>query len=114
MTSSNDLELVLDKRIASISSFEVCPSVAHALLQHYRWDEERLIDQFWADSIKTVKDAGVHARYTSSKDHDNARSTLTDSTLSTEMECSICYDAFPAKTMLQMPCKHPFCPDCWT
>ena len=58
--------------------------------------------------------AGVHARYISSKDHDNARSTLTDSTLSTEMECPICYDDFPAKTMLQMPCKHLFCPGCWT
>jgi len=114
MTSSVDLKKILDKRITSAADYlQLRKSVAHALLRHYGWNEERLNNDFWTDPIKAVTEAGVLARYNCSNYLDTTpppQSTNTEPTTT----CTICYDDLPANEMLQMPCKHPFCPVCWT
>merc|ERR1719491_2311792 len=92
MTSSVDLKKILDKRITSAAEYlQLRKSVAHALLRHYGWNEERLNNDFWTDPIKAVTEAGVLARYNCSNYLDTTpppQSTNSEPTTT----CTICYD----------------------
>jgi len=110
MKSKDELESVLNIRVSKTS--ETCnlpQSVAHALLRHYLWNEERLCADLFSDNpdnrLKAFEAAGVLSR--------SGESTPAErNDPPTSHECPICFD--DELPCYQMPCGHPFCADCWT
>lgn len=127
MTSTTELHTVLIARVNEFAElFHIRPSVAHVLLRHTRWNKERLCELYTSDPDKTVKDAGVTSRHTldpdpPSTDTNNQKcppatvGVMTRKRLSAQKRtCGICFDdELQPSEMIQMPCKHEFCIDCW-
>jgi len=127
MTSTTELYTVLIARVNEFAElFQLPQSVAHVLLRYARWNKERLCELYTSDPDKIVKDAGVAARHalgldTTSSDarcHYNQQPStgvMTRRQSSAQKRaCDICFDdEYLPSDMIQMPCKHEFCLDCW-
>ena len=76
---------------------------ACVLLRNFKWSKEALMGQFFSDSEKILKSAGVYCR---------CGHEVPPPDTSNEMHtCQICFD--DTNNMLAMPCGHSFCVDCW-
>mmetsp|Transcript_119722 Transcript_119722/g.211640 ORF Transcript_119722/g.211640 Transcript_119722/m.211640 type:complete len:505 (-) Transcript_119722:68-1582(-) len=71
---------------------------AFLLLRHYKWNQDRLGEDFFADTSKVRETVGVHASDTSAAQDAGAL-------------CGICFTDPPISVM---PCGHnSYCGDCW-
>jgi ariadne-1 len=108
-----------DDEINRISSmFEVSYAAAASLLKHFKWQSERLMEHYFENPEKILKEAGVDIKQDKLI---NNQESLTKSTIdiikaSNITECLICGDDFDMKrnNFSGLPlCKHVFCDDCW-
>jgi len=126
MTSTTELHTVLLARVNEFAElFHIRPSVAHVLLRHSRWNKERLCELYTSDQDKIVKDAGVICRHalepdppTDTQNNKFPPATvgvMTRNRLSAQKRsCPVCFDdELLPSDMIQMPCGHEFCSDCW-
>lgn len=75
--------------------------VVTALLRESDWCKERLLANFFSDSEKILKSAGVFCHAS------NAIPVPT----AMKRKCMICFE--DDCTMIDVPCGHAFCDDCW-
>lgn len=82
----------------------ISSAAAYVLLRSSNWSKEKLLENYFADSDKVLKEAGVYARCGHAKPPpDRSGKPVT---------CNICFD--DTTKMLSMPCGHGFCFSCWT
>lgn len=80
---------------------------AQLLLTHLRWDEERLVESYFADSEKVCKEAGVDAL-----DLPTLRKKLETRGNVAPFLCKVCYDD-ASTDGLSLGCGHQFCTSCY-
>lgn len=102
---------------------------AQALLAAYRWDKERLLEEYVESAEKACQKAKLrypltgHGGGTANDSSSSITTTAGDSSSSTdakpkayeppeEIECTICYCDSSEYTRLDV-CGHEFCNDCW-
>lgn len=75
-------------------------SHSRALLRHFKWDENRLNDEWFSNEAKVREKVGL------------TRSEAGEGSTS-ETVCGICFDTFAQEEMFAMRCGHGFCRGCW-
>eukprot|EP01112_Ceratiomyxa_fruticulosa_P023049 TRINITY_DN8658_c0_g2_i2.p1 TRINITY_DN8658_c0_g2~~TRINITY_DN8658_c0_g2_i2.p1 ORF type:complete len:571 (+),score=108.81 TRINITY_DN8658_c0_g2_i2:228-1940(+) len=98
------------ERVANIIDISI--SAAGALLKHFHWNSEKLLERFYEDPSKVLKEAGIatqsvirSSNTTTSTSSTNARMTVSD--------CIICGDRLVSGKSSGLECGHKFCNDCW-
>ena len=87
-------------RIAGL--FDQPRTTAAALLRHFKWREEALMERYFEDSAKVLADAGI------------AAAPAGGAASSAAVLCGVCFcESAPAETSAA-PCGHAFCNDCWS
>jgi ariadne-1 len=74
------------------------------LLQHYKWDVNKLHAQYWDEQKKVMKEAGIKKRKKKKKKQDK----------NAMVECLVCSDDVKASKVFSLACGHgPYCDSCW-
>lgn len=93
--------------------------VAAIVLQHFRWNQDRLLERFWdspADVLREVGEpqnaieASVPPASPQIMTRPSKRARL--DTL-TEFMCAVCCDTPPAEEAFELRCGHKYCRNCW-
>ncbi|TCD67993.1 hypothetical protein EIP91_011662 [Steccherinum ochraceum] len=93
------------RRVASISGLE--SPIASILLQHFRFNEDRLLEKFMDSPAAVLKEAGEPPEPPSTRPTKRTRLTPT------EFVCGICCDTPSADEVFKLRCDHAFCKACW-
>ncbi|XP_074114620.1 E3 ubiquitin-protein ligase ARIH1-like [Cotesia typhae] len=96
----------MTKKIESVQLILEIPSTTtRILLHHFRWDEEKLLEEYYSkDKAAIFKAAGIV--------DPNVSKTKKNPRDSTEF-CQICLNPFLRSLMTGLECGHRFCSDCW-
>ncbi|XP_065175109.1 E3 ubiquitin-protein ligase ARIH1-like [Sycon ciliatum] len=79
--------------------FEVDPLTARALLVHFKWDKEMLLERYYeGDPSKLMSDAHI---------------VIAPKVTRPCSSCDICLLDVPPSEMSCLPCGHTFCNSCW-
>jgi len=84
---------------------------AKALLRFYKWDENRLNDEWFSEEDKVRDKVGLLL-----EDRDKASGEGTSTSAQGAVDpslCGICFENFPEDDMFAMECGHGFCRSCW-
>lgn len=101
MLPADELAPEMKRRLKETTEIlDIPPAAAAVLLREVRWNKEKLLEAFYADTEKLLKKCGVYNRC---NPKEPAKSDGT---------CSICYDDMGPNRMA-MPCGDEFCMDCW-
>lgn len=99
-----DIAPLMDRLVREISQLlDFSYDVAQILLSKFRWDKERLIDGYYANSEKVMVDAGLEFSA-------NLSTVLCESA---NTICSICGDQVEIPEMYALGCGHKFCSACY-
>jgi ariadne-1 len=102
------VENTMKRVVGNVASvLEVDPDQAQLLLSSVRWDEERLIESYFADSEKVCKEAGVDLL-----DGNMVQKDLQSRNSVPPFLCKICYDD-QATDGFNLGCGHQFCNSCY-
>ena len=71
--------------------------------RYYKWDENRLNDEWFSNESKVREKVGLPVSST-----DSASIAPADAAL-----CGICFETYSKKDLYAMDCNHPFCKGCW-
>ncbi|KAH8100277.1 hypothetical protein BXZ70DRAFT_1008298 [Cristinia sonorae] len=93
------------RRVASITGLE--SAIASIVLQHFRWNEDRLLEKFMDSPGVVLKEAGEPPELSATRPAKRTRLTPT------EFVCGICCDTPPSEDVFRLRCKHAFCKTCW-
>ncbi|XP_044582922.1 E3 ubiquitin-protein ligase ARIH1-like [Cotesia glomerata] len=95
------------EKIKSVNLILLIPSTtARILLHHFKWDEEKLLEDYFSkDRAAIFKAAGLVDPSSVSK----SKELPSDST----EFCGICLSPFIRSLMTGLECGHRFCGDCW-
>lgn len=111
------LEVRSSFRLTFLARFALTPipldvqsPIASILLQHFRWNRDRLIERFMDDSATVLADAGEPDVAPSSPNPRPSKRVRLDTP--TEFMCAICCDTDPAN-VFRPRCGHEFCEACW-
>jgi len=115
---SSDIEKIMRRLVTEVSTLlDVSYDVSKCLLQNNKWNKEKLIESFFANSEKVMKNAGVDLydasvtkqfRGGGTTEKDDAKSPI-------NVNCRICYDQFScASDVFSLGCKHHFCQCCYS
>ncbi|KZT74024.1 putative ring-finger protein ariadne-1 [Daedalea quercina L-15889] len=96
------------RTVANIIGLE--SPIASILLQHFRWNRDRLIERFMDDSVAVLTDAGEPNVAPSSPNPRPSKRARLDTP--TEFMCPICCDTDSAN-VFRSRCGHEFCETCW-
>ncbi|PSR80304.1 hypothetical protein PHLCEN_2v6776 [Hermanssonia centrifuga] len=112
--SLEDLQNLLTsdiRRVASITGLE--HPIASILLQHFRWNEDRLLEKYMDSRATVLREAGEpqNNQPPSNAAPPNKRARLDTPT---EFVCAICFDTLSADEIFKLRCAHGFCAACWT
>ncbi|KAI3889099.1 hypothetical protein MKX03_004262 [Papaver bracteatum] len=75
---------------------------ASILLRHYNWDVSKVHDAWFADEERVRKATGL------------LESLVVPNQNMKELNCGICFEAYPRDRMYAAACGHHFCSACWT
>eukprot|EP01100_Stratorugosa_tubuloviscum_P003112 TRINITY_DN173_c0_g1_i1.p1 TRINITY_DN173_c0_g1~~TRINITY_DN173_c0_g1_i1.p1 ORF type:complete len:652 (-),score=296.92 TRINITY_DN173_c0_g1_i1:121-2076(-) len=82
--------------------------IAQALLNHFKWDKEKLLEQYMDNAKKVLKQAGISRRQLKPKGKSKRGPKISS------IECSICFDTISEEQGFSgLSCKHYFCNGCW-
>jgi hypothetical protein len=123
----SEIEPIMRKLIDDVASLlDLSTDVAQSLLQSAKWDREKLIDAFFANSDKVMQKAGLDlynpsvmaklrgvAKSKSTGGTPNAASA-SDCKACDVPTCRICYDDAVTSGAFSMGCEHSFCQPCYT
>ena len=90
------------KSVSSLLS--ISSAQAKALNRHFRWDTNRLNDDWFSDEGRVRKAVGLPA---------NGEGEGEASTHQAKATCNICFDEFPPDGMASLACKHAYCKGCY-
>eukprot|EP01032_Pedospumella_encystans_P008127 gene8127-9680_t len=117
----SDIEPIMRSLIEDVSSLlDLSTDVTQSLLQHNKWDREKLIDAFFANPEKVMRAAGldlyndeilVHLEKSEELPRSSSNAGLS-SPSSTALRCRICYD--DTTSAFSMGCGHKFCRPCYS
>jgi ariadne-1 len=83
--------------------FQIDASVARQLLQHTKWDSEKLVTRYFAgERDKLFAEAKIPLELGSYKKPTG------------QISCSVCFDSFDADEIFSLPCHHYFCRECYS
>jgi ariadne-1 len=103
------VEATMKRAVMDVSSVLELPfDHAQVLLTSVRWDEEKLIETYFADSEKVGKDTG-----TDLLDMPKVEGDLQNRNCTAEFLCKVCYDD-AATDGFALGCGHKFCNSCYT
>ncbi|KAI3853892.1 hypothetical protein MKW98_005515 [Papaver atlanticum] len=89
--------------ITRISTVLSIPRVsASILLRHYNWDVSKVYDAWFADEERVRKATGL------------LENSVVPNQNMKELNCGICFEAYPRDRMYAAACGHHFCSACWT
>ena len=110
----------MERRLKDATEALGVPLAAAApLLRNHQWSVQTLLQAYFADSDRILKNAGVLHRCRNNEESTNDPSALAvaTSTATTPKECLICYEDFDDNSnnnkKLAMSCGHTFCLGCW-
>lgn len=100
----NELDKLKDESLSSVTSiFSLVPSQAYLLLQYYKWNKEKLLEE-----------------YSDSEDADKAGLSQTESHYEPPKPkkvdnyfCSICCETYSSVLVFSLKCNHDFCLNCY-
>jgi len=80
------------------------------LLNHFKWDKEKLMDQYYSESEdKMFQDAQL-----TSPHRKNAPKSKQAVKPNQVLDCEICCLSLPKQMMTGLDCEHLYCRQCWT
>ncbi len=101
--SLDDLKQILSTETTHVSNILGCPpATAATLLRYFKWNKERLVEEYVEDSERISKDAGVVIE---GKQPELVRVE--------DFCCDICCNDDPLLDTLALSCDHRFCIDCY-
>lgn len=71
------------------------------LLGHFKWDKEKLMNEYFLEPERLRTDCGLPADATANGSSRN------------DFECHICYETFPSHETSSLACNHHFCNGCY-
>jgi len=88
---------------------------ANVLMRHYKFNKEKLIEQFYEDSEKVTGAAGVSHRCFECPGQPSTPATKgkKQSKKKSTHYCQTCMEDVPVAETYAMSCGHSFCVDCW-
>ncbi|RNA26138.1 E3 ubiquitin- ligase arih1-like [Brachionus plicatilis] len=93
------------------SVLELNPTVTRALLHHFRWDKEKLMERFYdSDQDRLFREAHV---VNPARINKRVTSTQSRSGRSKDHCCEICFCQYSEDNMSGLECGHKFCKLCW-
>lgn len=95
------------ERIATITDTSL--STAGALLRAFQWNSEKLLEKYYENPEKVMKDAGVTSVVASKG---GALRTSANPIKAKPTECEICGDDLDANNSCSLECQHVFCHEC--
>ncbi|EWM22465.1 ariadne-like ubiquitin ligase [Nannochloropsis gaditana] len=100
---ADELRATMSALIDDISSvLAIHPCAAAALLRHYNWNKESVIDSFCTDPDQAKEKAGIMRFVPDLQTSDKGRL------------CGICREDVPAEALVALGCGHFFCRGCFT
>lgn len=78
-------------------------AMAAALLRHFKWNKDKLIEAYMDNPEKTLQNSGL-ASFELEKPIENANAVHS---------CLICLEDLPATQTFALACGHRYCKDCW-
>lgn len=120
MLDSVDIERIMKRLIDDVTNLlDLNYDVVQSLLQNNKWNKEKLIELFFSNPEKVMKNAGIDL-YSSSIIEQFAvdNTTKNDSNVLVDIEptfqCRICYDSVSVKYVCCLGCNHRFCKPCYS
>jgi ariadne-1 len=105
-----DIQPMMESYTQEISQlFSIESDIANILLRKYKWNKEKLIDSYYANTEQILADAGVSPSPSSS----SSSSTSSASSTSLPIRCRICGDLSPSDECYGLHCGHQFCRSCY-
>lgn len=97
------------------------PPIAQVLLQHFRWNEERLLEQYMESDQSVLRAVGEPQNVQPGPvdDYDGSppaskRARLNPRAEGEQFDCPICCSSVSVKDeTFTLRCSHRFCTDCW-
>jgi ariadne-1 len=118
---------IMESHVNDVASLlDLDPDCAHIMLQNFRWNKEKLMDQFFVTPDKVLEDCGLNlyipmaSNSTSVSSSPTAlKSPATDSGVSSVnpeefFMCRICCDSCSKNDAFSLGCNHMFCRPCYT
>ncbi|KAL6748380.1 hypothetical protein V8C86DRAFT_2879354 [Haematococcus lacustris] len=98
--NKQDLQLRRDDAIREVTSvLGISDDDALRVLRKYKWDVNRVHDQWFSDMDAVKASVGLQ---------DPGPSTSAD-----HATCMVCFDTFPLSEMRSAACRHHYCSTCW-
>jgi len=112
-------EAMAKKQVVEVAEILCCDiDVAQTLLRHFKWDREKLTEDYMNDPDTTAKKAGIHLGTDASIVHlpgdpgqVRVGGTPQPASSMPAITCQICYDEKTDYSALA--CGHPFCNECY-
>lgn len=112
LTPDDIVKLMVDTIKDVNTVVEVPATVTRILLNHFRWDKEKLLESYYdGDQDKLFSEAHVISPYKRGSGRHNKVQTRSSSML-TEYD-EICCRTVQASSMTGLECGHRFCKECW-
>jgi ariadne-1 len=106
LTDISPLLIALVNEVSTL--LDISEDEAQSILQHFKWDKEKLTDSYFSNPEKVRLTCGLDL-YSS-----NLLSHLTGPNgLSGKFKCRICYDENDLSDSFSLGCGHPFCKSCF-
>lgn len=117
ITEYSSVVPLLEALVREVSSLlDLDEDSSQILLQSFRWNKERLINQFFATPEKILTDAGLdlYSRDIIPSLRDGQRTPfLTTKAGESKFQCRICCDDCDIMDAFAMGCGHAFCKSCY-
>lgn len=109
--SSENISNLRNEQIKEVSEIlHIKSHVAEALLDKVKWNQDKLLTEYFNDPEEFLSSVGIDPNTLVSKTTGNI---IVDSP-DTEFSCSICFDDCPlSETTIMQECGHRFCNGCW-
>eukprot|EP00039_Didymoeca_costata_P019468 m.337641 g.337641 ORF g.337641 m.337641 type:complete len:517 (+) comp18191_c0_seq1:388-1938(+) len=85
--------------------FEIPPQTARTLLQHFKWDKDRLLERYFGGDREGL--------FKEARCVDPTTLAVPKMDLGSEAECEICMVDIPRSELTGVSCGHEFCKECW-
>jgi ariadne-1 len=114
--STEKISNLRNEQIREVSEIlDIKPYIAEALLDRVKWNQDKLMTEYFNNQEEFIKSVGIDPSTLTSKNSNTEKIDNISVGNDEEITCSICFDDFPLSQTTTMPeCSHNFCNGCWT